>query len=395
MYQVISLRNALARRLLIAASIVGTAAMGCGDSGTGGSGGTPAGGSNTGGNNTGGTNNGGNNTGGDATGGGGSTSVIPCIDVTAGDCGAPDAQACECEGCADTCGASDCVCPSCAGDAFCSNPANCQDDGECDPYNEGCVCADCADHPNCEAPEDCGNTTDDNGNGLIDCLDINWCANDVTCVAPACEDTTAILVGDTTGDTTAGTALINGGCGQAGAKEKVYTYTPAANGFVQITLVPTDAADDFLIRVRSDCADLATQTACADVGIEGENEVTVANSVAGTPIVIIVDGYNTDTEGAFTLTLVETADGGCLVDDTCSAAQGEACTCADCTMSGVCGFCDADQAACDPAEACTCNSCDADPYCMDPTNCTDDGFCNQLFEGCVCADCTAVPNCAG
>ena len=44
---------------------------------------------------------------------------------------------------------SDCVCPSCAADEFCSNPANCNGDNECDPYNEGCACADCADHPQC------------------------------------------------------------------------------------------------------------------------------------------------------------------------------------------------------------------------------------------------------
>jgi hypothetical protein len=45
-------------------------------------------------------------------------------------------------------------------------------------------------------------------------------------------------------------------------------------------------------------------------------------------------------------------------------------------------------------EACTCDSCDTDMFCTDPANCTDDGFCNQFVEGCQCADCTNVPNCA-
>jgi hypothetical protein len=45
--------------------------------------------------------------------------------------------------------ADDCICPDCAADSYCSNPANCNTDGVCDMYNEGCVCPDCSAHPTC------------------------------------------------------------------------------------------------------------------------------------------------------------------------------------------------------------------------------------------------------
>jgi len=64
-------------------------------------------------------------------------------------CPALDAVACACAGCSADCAQSDCVCPICATDNYCSDPGTCLDDGSCDPWSEGCICADCADHPSC------------------------------------------------------------------------------------------------------------------------------------------------------------------------------------------------------------------------------------------------------
>ena len=48
------------------------------------------------------------------------------------------------------CGVSEpCFCSECASTNYCSNPANCADDGLCDALDEGCHCADCADVPEC------------------------------------------------------------------------------------------------------------------------------------------------------------------------------------------------------------------------------------------------------
>jgi hypothetical protein len=47
------------------------------------------------------------------------------------------------------CQDDDCVCSDCDNDLFCSDPANCTNDGFCNAFVEGCVCADCATHPEC------------------------------------------------------------------------------------------------------------------------------------------------------------------------------------------------------------------------------------------------------
>lgn len=79
-----------------------------------------------------------------------------CGDVSdTTNCPASDPAGCLCLGCElAACddgmgGYNDCVCANCAADPYCSDAANCQDDGVCDPGFEGCVCADCAGHPLC------------------------------------------------------------------------------------------------------------------------------------------------------------------------------------------------------------------------------------------------------
>jgi hypothetical protein len=408
-----------------------TLSVACGDDGSGGSGnqgGTGA----TGG--TGGTPSDGGTGAVGATGGtggtGAGTPVIPCIEVEASaDCTDPNNTECLCNGCdgftecAGADGLADCVCDVCAGDTqFCLNPALCNMDGLCDPFNEGCLCADCAAHPECASgwiedcsngtddngnnladcddpqcaatdacQEICDNETDDNGNDLVDCDDSAYCQDAPSCVEAACMNPTVLTAGaPVMGSTAMGTTLLNTTCGQEpGAKEVVYTYTPTANGFVKVTLA---SMADLGVSVRTTCNDIATQTTCADQAPGGMDEVAFANTVANTPITIIVDGYNTMEEGAFTLTLVDTADGACLDDMVCAAAFGEACSCADCAEAITCtGACDDDPMACSGTDdACTCAECQDDEFCM---ACNEDGFCDQFLENCACADCSTVPNC--
>jgi len=79
-------------------------------------------------------------------------SVIACDEGQLGGCSDENPIACVCEDCdpAGGCDATeDCVCPDCHVDGFCSDPDNCNENGLCDPYNEGCACIDCEDHPQC------------------------------------------------------------------------------------------------------------------------------------------------------------------------------------------------------------------------------------------------------
>lgn len=144
----------------------GTSFGGNAGSSFGGSGGTSFGGSagtSTGGfgGNTGGVGGGsggvGGNTGGVGGGTGGASDGGPfqCVTITSSTtCTAPNQGTCTCAGCkniacTDGTDYSDCVCPECSTDSFCSDPTKCNGDGICDPFNEGCICSDCADHPLC------------------------------------------------------------------------------------------------------------------------------------------------------------------------------------------------------------------------------------------------------
>jgi len=42
---------------------------------------------------------------------------------------------------------------------------------------------------------------------------------------------------------------------------------------------------------------------------------------------------------------------------------------------------------------CVCPDCDDDPFCSNPHECVDNGFCFTATEGCVCADCFSHPEC--
>ncbi len=329
--------------------------------------------------------------------GGGSN--VTCIDVEnhpTTTCEAPDTNICYCNGCLPECDDgngtfADCVCSVCAADPFCSNPNNCNLDSICDPFNEGCVCPDCAGHLDCIGQiEICDNGVDDNGNGLVDCEDAAFCGTLAVCQEPACMTATAIVDGDTMGDTTGGTSLLSGSCTGAGAEEVVYTYTPATDGYLVVNLA---SATDQGVHVRTTCTDTTSQVACVDAQVGGTDEHFAVDVTMGTPLTIIVDGFADTEAGPFTLSLTLVADGVCFDDMVCNAEVGEDCTCTDCTTSAVCGFCDMNMA-CDVSDACTCAECNMDAFCTDPLNCTDDGFCNQFIEGCQCADCAGlVPNC--
>ncbi|MEZ4300138.1 MAG: MYXO-CTERM sorting domain-containing protein [Polyangiaceae bacterium] len=73
------------------------------------------------------------------------------------------------------------------------------------------------------------------------------------------------------------------------------------------------------------------------------------------------------------------------------------CACDDClgACSGECKSSNPPE--CTLEDACTCSECWTDKACTDPdlSNCKDNGDCDFFQEGCCCADCAALPNCAG
>jgi hypothetical protein len=139
--------------------------------------------------------------------------MVTCVDVAADkNCVDADPATCTCQACdpGNGCEASeDCVCPDCAADAFCADPANCNNDGECDPYLEGCGCADCAGHVECGPPPVCGNDSVEPGEdcdgadlGGEDCTTLGFpggaigCNPDCTFDTSGCDPMVAVGFGD-------------------------------------------------------------------------------------------------------------------------------------------------------------------------------------------------------
>ena len=87
--------------------------------------------------------------------------------------------------------------------------------------------------------------------------------------------------------------------------------------------------------------------------------------------------------------LLATCEGGHL-DGACRGA--EACSCPDCFGLAQCVPCQT-PGVCAPGDPCSCAGCGGSVVCSDASKCLDDGVCDILDEGCVCADCAATPAC--
>lgn len=88
--------------------------------------------------------------------------------------------------------------------------------------------------------------------------------------------------------------------------------------------------------------------------------------------------------------------------DKCTKAQPgagcedpEMCECVDCFGAPSCVLPCTDDGGCDSSESCACPDCRETDYCTDLDRCKDDGICDIIVEGCVCADCKGIsPECA-
>jgi hypothetical protein len=209
-------------------------------------------------------------------------------------------------------GLIDCADPSCAQSVSCQPlPERCF--GGADEDLDGfidCEDSDCDNDASCATPEDCNNGADDDQDGLIDCADPN-CTNNAVCATGDCLPLAGVTVTpaeqDILDDTTTGTDLTAGtntglvqqcGLGSGGGKERVFSFTPANDGDLSLTL----ASDtDQGMYVRTTCGDPNSEIACTDEFLSTDESLVVAVS-GGVPLFIFVDAFEDGTEGLFLLT---------------------------------------------------------------------------------------------
>lgn len=90
--------------------------------------------------------------------------------------------------------------------------------------------------------------------------------------------------------------------------------------------------------------------------------------------------------------------GPCVNDKYCDVGSKESCSCVDCINTAYCipDKCVNDNE-CHPLDddSCICNDCDGHQYCSDAAmeNCSNDGVCDAVNEGCKCPDCATKPTC--
>jgi len=164
---------------------------------------------------------------------------------------------------------------------------------DCDPP-DGVMCG-----PNCKfLPEICNDGVDNDNNGLIDCED-PACATDPACpLATVCAAAVPAAASNM-GTTIGGTKDFVGSCtGGAASPEKLYSYTPAANGALDLTL---QSATDLGLYVRSTCTNTSTEVGCADTASAGQDEKLSVIAQSGVPLTIFVDSFNPSQAGPYTL----------------------------------------------------------------------------------------------
>lgn len=193
-------------------------------------------------------------------------------------------------------------------------PNACATAYSCEDFGVGNVCfpactaeAQCigfcnADNGFCSATdEDCTNGTDDDGDTLVDCEDLDCKASCGGAITAACALATPALASNM-GDNSTGSSVFAGSCTGAGVHEITYSLTPGMVGQSGTLTATVSAAVDLGIYARLACGDAATEIACVDRTAGRTDEVMVIELAGGTPITLFVDGYAPGEEGPFTLT---------------------------------------------------------------------------------------------
>jgi cysteine-rich repeat protein len=245
-------------------------------------------------------------------------------------CGAPE-DACDDKADNDGDGALDCADEDCAANAACLVEVcdnNADDDGDTfvDCFDSNCAldpaCNGCGDGINdflgTELCDD-GNTSDGDGCSALCTLEPGFACSiepedePTSCqsLAAACGavGVAAIGLGSTNLLLEQGSQVLNEATCPVGSPglELIFSFTPAVGGTLRVTATPdgNNIADPVVFAKAGGCEDEAT-LACADEGIEGDEESISFAVVAGQSVEITVDSFNVPGEDAtLVVTLVQ------------------------------------------------------------------------------------------
>jgi hypothetical protein len=185
----------------------------------------------------------------------------------------------------------------------CRANGTCAGDMECNGSN---ICVE-----SCFSDFDCGSCNFDNGPGACTCDTFNGLCRlgggggtDFSCAG-----TRTISTGSTisqTGSTSGQVNSINPSCGSSTSGDQAWRFTPTTTGTYHIQTTGFDT----VLHVRSECGAGATELACNDTGVDqfgsalaGDGSSVQVSLTANVPVLIVVDGFSTNT-GSYTLTII-------------------------------------------------------------------------------------------
>lgn len=151
----------------------------------------------------------------------------------------------------------------------------------------------------CTPPENCTNSQDDDQDFDIDCLDADCSAQPVcldSCAAPMFVTLPSFTFGDTTGRP----AVQSSSCSAAESSEIIFQLTAPDSVDMSVTLYSFGFAD-FVVSVRSSCADQGTELHCENSigGGDFNAETFVFPLVKDQTYYVIVDGVGVNDYGQF------------------------------------------------------------------------------------------------
>jgi hypothetical protein len=143
---------------------------------------------------------------------------------------------------------------------------------------------------------------DNDSDNAVDCEDASCAAGCQAMIDMACAGAVLGLASNM-GNTMGGTNVFSSNCTGSEAPERIYSYTPPANGTLTVSL---SSAADLGFYLRLTCNDKSSHYGCVDESPGGAVEQADLPVQGGVPLTIFVDGAGPGSAGAFTLTLTFT-----------------------------------------------------------------------------------------
>jgi hypothetical protein len=165
----------------------------------------------------------------------------------------------------------------------------------------------------CAKPENCLNGFDDDGDGLIDCLDPD-CAGVLQCVDSCAAPATVTFWPAWEWSSNVGRPDVYApSCSAATGPEKIFQVTPPFSGVLGISV---ESSKNFSVSVMTTCGDLNTEIGCAaSVHMPGFSENLSVTVAANNTYYVMVDGAGATEVGEFTIQMNQITNAESVCND--------------------------------------------------------------------------------